>query len=337
MAVEDTGLTEQPAGNAVSRWLRERGLGELKLPSGDEDGNRGWVIVLSVLLSFLLWFTVSMRQDYTVTVDLPLQVVNIPDGRALEAEPISNVGIQVRGEGWLLLRLYSAPEPLIVDAAAGSANLVDLVNERLNDLNVIQVSPQQLGIDLGPRISRTIPIRFTGRVVPASNMDTLRQPTLSPDSIVVTGAASLVEALEYWPTEPVVFEDENASFVREIPLSDTLGGLITLSRDMATLSAEIEQFTEIQREVRVIVEDKPASDTEVTLIPDHIRVSFLVPLSQYDTAESSDAIYGVVQYDQIYYDDSTGTVVPSLRVPRHIQVRDVRLETERLEYYVVLR
>ena len=80
-------------------------------------------IVLSILISMLLWFTFTMRETHTRIIELPLEVVNIPENQALSQYPPETVRVQAVGEGWTLLRLgLRSPVVPIRRSAVASAD-----------------------------------------------------------------------------------------------------------------------------------------------------------------------------------------------------------------------
>lgn len=303
---------------------------------GSEPPNRGLAVFVAFVAAFLLWFTVSMRGTYPVTVQLSTQVVNIPEGRALEALPPSFVRVQVQGEGWHLLRLYTTREVISINAAVPKFNLTEaVVLELPRELDVQSVSPPECDVRLGEQTRRKIPIRFRGNIRPALTHDTTQTIRLHPDSVYVEGATSVVRGLRYWPTERFERQNIRGMFTAKIELADTLEGLVTLSQTATTLYADIEQFTEIVREVAVRVTELPEGNRGVSLIPDRVDVVFRVPLSQALEAERTDDLYAFVPYSDIVL-DSLGSVEPRLQQPPGFAIRNVAINPARLRYYLVV-
>ncbi len=303
---------------------------------GSEPPNRGLAILVAFTASFLLWFTVSMRGTYPVTVEMATQIVNIPEGRALEALPPSSVRVQVQGEGWHLLRLYTNREKIALDATVPNINLTEaVVLEIPRELEVQSVSPPDCSLRLGEQVRRKVPIVFRGHIRPALTHDTTTAIRLHPDSVVVEGAASVVRGLRHWPTERFERQNIRGMFTARVDLADSLIGLVKLSHTATTLYADIEQFTEIVREVDVRVTELPEGNRGVSLIPDRVNVLFRVPLSQAMEAERTDELYAFVRYSDIA-EDTLGAVEPSLRAPPGFSIRNIVVDPPRLRYYLVV-
>ena len=326
----------------VGRSLQvlKRQIKSLRRSTGERVGEipprRGLAIVLSLGVSFLLWFTVSMRGSYPLTVDLPTQVINIPQGRSLDELPPSSVRVQVHGEGWQLLRLFTNPQPVSIDASNETANLFEQATMDLpRELDVQAVTPTECEVRLGERIWTRIPIVFRGQVLPAVTHDTTEAIRMEPDSVTVSGALSIVRRLRAWPTEDKRVESVRAPLSIQVQLKDTLAGLVEVDQRETTLHAEIEQFTEIMREIEVQIPDLPPDIQGVSLEPKTISVKIRVPLSQAQDAEESQDIIATVSYLQIAT-DSVGSVEPTLHLPPGLASRRVQIHPPRLGYYMVV-
>ena len=118
------------AGSVLLEWLRDRftrNQGEA-LPSGDQPRRRWGFITVCVLIAVVLWFTFSIRETYTIEVEMPTQVANLPEDTALVALPPATVQVQVSGEGFDLFGLRLNPPTLLIDAQAEEVVLEDLVS-----------------------------------------------------------------------------------------------------------------------------------------------------------------------------------------------------------------
>ncbi|MFV1981369.1 MAG: hypothetical protein ACC655_09470, partial [Rhodothermia bacterium] len=71
------------------------------------------------------------------------------------------------------------------------------------------------------------------------------------------------------------------------------------------------------------------------LIPDQVSVRYRVPITQFEASAVTDSFYATVSYRDILQ-DTTGRVSPTIRLPRNIVIKDLNIETPRLQYYVVL-
>jgi hypothetical protein len=329
-------------------WLsRFPGLGRLRTPDdGVEPAERADAraralgALLSLAVASVLWFTFSMRETYTVAVEVPIRVARVPDGQALAQQPPRAARLQLQGEGWSLFALRRNPPPIELRADAATVNVAQAAAEgsRLpSGVVVLGASPETVRLVLDGRVTRVLPISLVGAIDTPPPYGLLGRPRLRPDSVRVTGARRVLDGMTAWPTRPLVLDDLRDSRTVYVPLSDTLNGLVARSTDRVTVALDVEQFTEGERMLTVEVRGVPPGVTAVRLLPARVRATYLVPVAAdyYDRAAQSTDVTAYVEYADIVRDTSLGTVPVRVLFPPDLPVRDVSVSPRRLEYFTV--
>lgn len=333
--VPEFGQTSEDPAERTPFWERLNSLftrDESSAHGADEPPRKGFAITVSILVSTLLWFTFSMRETYQALIVMPTEIVNLPGDEALRSPPPDAVRVQVEGEGLSLIRLRLNPQTIPINAANDEVILRDVVPELLKSVRVQSVSPSSVNLQKEVRIRRKIPIepRLTINM-PGTHLP-IGSPTLSPDSVEVSGAASVVTALDSWPTRHLVVENLRDTLRRSIALSDTLSGLVQRGADETTVTVVAALFTEASREVDVIVTGQPSHQRLVTLEPASVRVTYRVLFSQFEEAQTAPDFFATVSYDEIR-SDTTGRVKPQLHLPEHLNIEDAESDPASLRYY----
>lgn len=320
-------------GQILLEWLRERFTGRQRepLPGDENPQGRGFIITMCVFIAIVLWFTLSIRETYTVPFEIPTQVINLPSDEALTTLPPATVQVQVRGEGMDLLGLRFDLPTLLIDAEQDEIDLNTLVMLP-QGINAEGVVPGIVRLAKEPRITRAIPIFSRVVVEPAEAYDFFSNPVLSPDSVVVSGARSLIEALAYWPTASFHRAGLKDSLRVMIPLVDTLAGLVSKSQDVTTLTVVASPYTETSRVLRIEPTEVPTTERIVQFDPPTVLVTYRVPLSQYDAAQVAADFYATVPYDRIR-SDTTGQVQPTIHRPEDLSLRYVAVSPPAVRYY----
>ena len=304
---------------------------------GHEARRRGVAVLVSIVVAFVLWFTFSMRESYSVVIEMPLVIENLPDGRALSELPPRQARVTVQGEGWELLKLSRRTPSLELSAQNATVDVYGAATEsnRLPPGVAVQsVLPTTLNLALEPSITRALPVRLRGDIEAALSHDILSPPTIAPDTVVVTGARSIVNALDNWPTERVVWEGLTETVDGTVPLSDTLAGLVSTSVRGVEVTVPVAFFTEAVREkLEVRTEGAPPGADPIRLIPSTVEATYRIPLDQYEASRETDEFYAFVPYATAI-NDTTGTVQPIVHLPENLSVRDVRIEPRRLQYRI---
>lgn len=315
-----------------------------QLPEGpwntEEEGHevrRQWLAALvSLLVAFVLWFTFSMRESYSVVVEMPVVIENLPDGRALSSLPPQQARVTVQGEGWDLLELSRRAPSLNVSAQNETVDLYGAATEsnRLPPgVSVQSVLPTTLSLALEPSITRALPVRLRAEIQAASDYDILSQPVLTPDTVVVSGARSIVNGLDNWPTKRVVWDGLTETLDGTVELSDTLSGLVTKSVRAVEVEVPVAIFTEATRELEVRTEGAPPGADPVRLIPSTVEATYRIPVDQFEASLAAANFYAFVPYATAI-NDTTGTIQPIVQLPENLYVRDVRFEPRRLQYRI---
>ena len=331
MASSNTGISAQGA----AFWERFVGLLVRDRKRQDEPGGnqrKGLAITIATLVSTLLWFTFSMRETYSVLVLLPTEVVNLPETEALRQLPPPTIRAQVEGEGLNLIRLRLNPPVVLINGERQEVALRDAVSEVLTNVRLESVSPSTFTLQKEERVTRKVPIELRAEIETPPEFDLVEPPRITPDSVEVSGAASVVEGITAWPSRPFRIDELRDSLVTRVMLSDTLSGLLARNLEATTLTAVAQRFTEGQREIGVTVTGEPSSQRLVTLEPATIRVRYRVLFSQYDEALHAMDFFATVSFDEIR-SDTTGRVRPDVHLPAGVILRDVELRPPTLRYY----
>jgi len=302
----------------------------------DEDARRGTALAVCVLLSFVLWLSLTLQEQRMVNVEVPVEVSDVPEDRAMVERPPSTVRVQVRGTGLDLIRLIFDPPPIRVPATEERVEVLEaLTLPRASDAQVESVSPSAIELKTEPRIQQQLPVRPRLNVKTAENHELIDEPEVSPDSITVSGAQSIVNTLSSWPTDALVLKNVRDTVRKTVALKDTLNGLVERGEKQVTIEARAGKFAVETRKVTVEVTGIPTGQDLVTLQPSDIRIQYRVLFDQLFASRRSSEFFATVSYSQIR-SDTTGFVEPRIHVPSNLVIRDPEPIPARLRYYTFL-
>lgn len=300
-------------GPATSRLLEH--LRALASPDPDarrdEVPRRGLVITLCILASVLLWFTFAIRETYTRSIDFPIEVSGLEPGESLAGLPPMTVRAQVAGEGIQLLRLFYDRPSIRVDASTGLVDLETVAPDFIQGVRIEALTPREVRFERERRAYRRLPVVLGTPIETRPGHHVVGVVEIEPDSVLVSGAESIVGGLSAWSTAgPPVLAGPD-SLDATVTLSDSLAGLVTTDVRSVRLRASVRQFTQGSRMVPVRVADVPEG-IRISLEPTSVRVTWQVPLSAYQEASTTDDLVAVVPYARIAA-DTTGAVAPVLQ------------------------
>ncbi len=304
---------------------------------GGEDPNRGTALAVCVLLSFVLWLSLTLQEQRMVGVEFPVEVGGVPEDRALVELPPSTVTVQLRGTGLDLIGLMFDPPSIPVQADQERANMEEALDlPRGSEARIENITPRVIEVKTEPRVERRLPIRSRIDVRTDEGYELIDDPTIAPDSLTIFGARSIVNDVSAWPTDSLALTNIRDTVRRTVPLRDTLRGLVERSTEEVTVVARAGQFSVETEEVTVEVTGVPAGQDLVALQPSTIRIRYRVLFSQLFAARrSSSEFFATVSYSQIR-SDTTGYVKPQIHVPSDLVIRDPEAIPPRLRYYTYL-
>ena len=313
-------------------WERLRRLFSSSDGRGGEP-QQPLVIAVCVIISVVLWASLTLQEEKSVTIDVPTRVVNVPEGQALTELPPGEVRVQLRGPGLQLVWLLMNPPACVIDATNSDVDVAETLSlSGQGDVRIESVSPMRIGLTKEPKITRTIPIQSRVRLdLPAAH-ELIQPPRLRPDSVEVTGARSIVNGLSYWPTDSLTIRDVRDTVQTRVSLSDSLVRLVDRNIQEVTAVARAGKFAEAQREIDVEVTGVPSDRSLVALEPSTIRVRYRVLFDQLFESQRADDFFATVTYNQIR-SDTTGYVRPRIHVPSDMIIRDPEPIPSRLRYY----
>lgn len=301
-----------------------------------DDPQQGLAVAVCVLLSCVLWLSLTLQEQRMVSVEFPVEIGAVPEDQALAERPPSTVTVQLQGTGMDLLGLVFNPPQITLAAEEGEIAVDEVVNlPQASDAQVANVSPRVIRLELEPKIERKIPVRGRYDLELAPAHELIDEPILQPDSITVGGAESIVEGIDAWSTDSLVVTDVRDTVRTEVGLRDSLTSLVEKSTDRVSVTIRAGQFAEETRKVSVEVTGVPSGQDLVALEPSTIRIRYRVLFDQLFESRRSSEFFATVSYDQIR-SDTTGYVTPNIHVPSNLVIRDPEPLPPRLQYYTFL-
>ncbi len=282
--------------------------------SNMQSGEKTIVFVFSFIIAMGLWMLINLGRDYSLTLQLPLTYGDFPADQA-PLQPLPDyTNATFSGEGWKLLGIYGNPPRISVNAEEESTNIFDAIQMQLTsgqDLSLTRAEPSVVEIEMEESMSRKVPIENNIELKFRSQYGSIGTPSIRPDSVRVSGARSLVQNIDSWPTRKTTFEDLNQPFLATVQLEES-NELIRISHRAVTLEVEVAEFTE--GEVRIPIEIEGGEGLpRIILTPPLISVRYNIPVTQFADVSERSLIRAVVDYSAIQ-EDTSGYIQPRFEI-----------------------
>lgn len=295
---------------------------------------------ISFFFALCLWFVVNMNRDFNVTIDVPIQLTNLPDDVAVSSDIPENASVNLTGEGWNLIKIYRNPPPVNLSADSRQINLFDQLRNQSNaysDMSIMQVEPILLTIETETKATKMVPLQSRVEFQLEDQFGPVSSPELEPDSVRLTGPQSVLEELNEWETDTLILTNIRENVEIPVDVRSPSSG-VSIEPQTTVFRLEIAEFTESEIRVPVRTRNLP-SGKAVTYNPSSIVVRFDVPLDQYSQVQGTRPFAAYVDYSTIEQ-DSTGLVTPEIeRVDSENSDLTVRLRSfqpARVSYYNII-
>ena len=316
---------------------------KVRTPNPDQDirskrRERIAVFVIAYIMALSLWFIVNLNGDYRITINIPIEVGAIPQDMALAEGLPEFLEVEVSGDGWKLVNLYSNPPEIPIDVIEGEVNLFDQVRQRFTveqDVSVLKVQPLFISIGLEQKISKKIPIKLHSDLQFEDRYGLVSDPVFNPDSLTITGARSQINKIDYW----MLSDTLSLSNVREdisqiIPITPK-DPLIDYDVDQIRFLADVSEFTEGEVSVYIRTRNIPLGNI-INYNPSTVTIRFDVPIEQYVDVQNLRPYEVYVPYQEIV-EDSTGFVTPDIElVATEYQIKLRSFQPKAVAYFSVL-
>ena len=311
-------------------------------PQEGDDSNffgRERVIVFSIafLIAMGLWFMVNLSREFNITVEVPIQLVNLPEDQALSSDIPDYASVNVTGEGWNLLPVYTNPPGISVTAETRRINLNEQVRNQMgafSNLTILQVQPVTITIETEEKASKRVPVVSRVQFDFRSQYGFLQDPVLEPDSVTVTAARSRLDEIDEWETVQAVFDDISRSFEEVISLAPPESN-VTVEPSEITLLVDVSEYTEAEVRIPVRTRNLPAGKA-VTYNPSSVTVRFDVPIELYADVQGTRPFSVYVDYAELER-DTTGFITPQVeKISDDFNVRLRSIQPARVSYFNII-
>lgn len=279
-----------------------------------------------------------MGYEYQTVIPIPLELENMRPNRSL-ARPVPRfVYAKVSATGWQIIGLPFVPA---VHYALDVGDISNRYNfstakdmmERLRlpqGIRTIEIKPETVAVVLDEKTRKMVPVEPLLRMSFREGYGLVGDIKTAPDSVLLTGAKTLLERVERWPTNSLEFSNLKNGVVTRAILSDTLAFGVTPTPTSVSVQFDVQPTAEkTLKGIAVEVNHVPGNRL-VVLIPPKIDIIIRGGIEQVAAAELKD-FSAYIDYRSILL-DTTGSLQPVVTMPRNIKV--VSQEPARLQYVV---
>ncbi|MDU9048720.1 MAG: CdaR family protein [Candidatus Electrothrix sp. Rat3] len=239
--------------------------------------------LLSLALGILIWFLAVGTDQIDVSMNIPIEVLNLPKNLVIYNQYQKEISVTLRGPRGIIQELRNRPPSLSLDLSKATSDTIVLNTETLSfplpsGISILRMQPASITLSIDKLLERQIPITAVTEGDVAEGY-ILKEVALNPDKILVSGPASIVTQEEALKTYVINLAglDHSTTLPVHLDLSPEFMELIGETMVVAKL-AVADKFVEKKvkkipiniREVEQEVQAKPNSITVVAAIPEKL-------------------------------------------------------------------
>lgn len=328
-------MREQGTPNSrFAEILRKIGVSLLNLFRGDF-----LVFLLFLAITFFIWWSQTMSQDYQTVMKIPVQVNSIPENVRVTVQPASQLTVSLSGKGTALRKsgrrggknvLNISNSAFIMNQGHASLSthwLRDSISALLPaSVSVRSIEPDSITYQYVNQRSLMLPVEFAGSIE-SQDQFFMERIEFNPDSVQISVLMSdtLTHQVIADAGSIVLSADTTTRTVALKSSPDVL-----LSTENVEMTIIAQQYTEKSLEVPVTGINFPDNLT-LKAFPSKAVVSVWVKMSEYDRVNASD-FQVVVDYNDIAGRDGSKATLRIFSQPAN--VRNVRLQTRTVDYLI---
>lgn len=292
-----------------------------------------------VAVSSIFWLFNTANKISVHDVELPFEIVNVPDSVMFVSDPPRKINVSIRETGInALFKKKSKISIRFSDYDMGSGvfklNLMQLsaiVREKYSRESMINsILPDSISLRyVDPRRDfKRVPIVLDFVARPNIQYELVGNISLSCDSVLVYGErddlADVTEVYTYHVDEKELTD----TLYRRVAISPIKN--VRIEPREINVTVPVEKLIKKVRSIPVVVKNKPENINVVTF-PNMVKVSYLVPKSQYNNSDKR--ISAIVDYNDILYGPKANRVEVRIgEVP--MIYKNVSLDIDSVEYII---
>ncbi len=279
------------------------------------DRKSAVIFLACLLLSIAFWLLLSLSAKSQETLVLKVKYHNLPEDKVLTKELPSDVKVLLVAEGFTMLgyKLGFTQNEIVVDLKnltfqkkgdyytstwISSKNLNELNAQEGSKLNILSVYPDTIKVVMDKKVSKVLPVRFSGKSSRSPNFRIVGDVVVYPDSVHITGGLHWLKKCDAIYTDSLDLLASEGYVERKVNLK-LLAGATTTEGKSVQVKMLVQSLKSRQMEVNIRSVNVPAGE-ELKLLPSEVQVTFLATDSTFKALNKSD-FTAVADYNDLVF------------------------------------
>jgi hypothetical protein len=263
-----------------------------------KNRNKLSVFLLFVFVSTILWLLIKLTDDYTMTFNLPVNYVDLPNDKWLAEQTDQTLKLSINSRGFVILRVgyLSKVRQLTVSLEStpyrkrslnsyyvNTVNLRNLIAEifSINETD-IEFEETELRFKLDNLAQKRLAVKPNLAINYKKQYNASAYPVLDPDSVWVYGPENMLDTMQAIHTQQLQLKDveQDVNMHLELAFDEKQ---IRLQPSEVTLKVAVDRFTEASFTIPIRI----PGPLHLKTFPDRVQVNFMVSLSDFNKVEAA--------------------------------------------------
>lgn len=296
-------------------------------------------------LFFLLFTTVlaviiKLAKNYDTTAVIEVQIKDIPQNLVLTDGGLASLSVDYITTGFMLVANDFTKTPLEIpfDQLSFKSSLYQLPTQEISPLvashlnaanQKLTIRPNTISFGADSLAQKEVVVVSRHQLDYASGYGPVETPTLSPNSVLLTGASDILATIDTIYTEVVDRKSikESTTIALTIDKSN-LASDIRITPEQIDLDVKVAPFTEGAMDIPISVIN---ADATLQLFPKQTKVFYKVPIDAFEDIKPSD--FKVICDFSKKNTESQVMLLEIAKKPD--QVTELRLGVNKVQYLIV--
>ncbi|RKS50754.1 YbbR-like protein [Gillisia mitskevichiae] len=303
---------------------------------------RGPLKTFSFFLGFsaVIWVVVQFSKEYSEVLEMPIIYTNLPKDKILVGDTPKTMDLRIRDRGFYIAWNRMFPQKINIDISdaseEGKSLVYDLEKQKSAILSQLNLDYEKV-VFLQKNIKISFEQRAVKKVAVLSSIDlsfavgysALEEIKLQPDSIMISGSASILDTLTSIRTRPLKINNISNDVKGNVKLETANLKGVSLFQEEVNYSVRTEKFTEGKVEIPIKLLNVPEG-TNVVIFPKDVVIYYQVSLNDFEKIDSSSFVVAV---DFKNAKDSDGFLIAQI-LEEPTQVNNIRLNEKKIQFVI---
>jgi len=245
-----------------------------------------------------------LENNFDNKINLNIDYLNLPTDKTLTNNLPKQFTLGVNAKGFDLMKYYfkSNKLPITVDLSktnlkvspkqekefdVATTNFMPEIRKYVGeDIEISSIKPDTIKLYFNDLLSKKVPVNLNVKVQCRKQFDTKGKPSVSPDSITISGSKEELDSIDFVNTIREEYKEADRTIAEMMNIEKKKDANIFYSIDKVYVTIPVEKFTEKTLEIPIrIINLKPKYN--IKILPSKATINFMIAVNDYNRATAS--------------------------------------------------